>query len=135
MTEQQGPPLTGSPLGILLLSNSYEKAHYGFILAAGALASNRPVIMFATNFAIYSLTPQWRNLEGSQMENTHMLSNGVAGLEELRQAVIELEGQLYACEAGMHVASIKADTLLPAVQVCGVVTFLEKTKSGQLISL
>ena len=36
-------------LGVLLMSGSHDRAHYAFVVASGAAALGREVIVFATN--------------------------------------------------------------------------------------
>ncbi len=40
-----------------------------------------------------------------------------------------------ACEAGLRIAGMASESLMPGVEVAGVVTFLSATAGGQLISL
>ena len=41
--------VTPTPLGILLISGGHERAHYALVLATGAAAVGRDVVLFATN--------------------------------------------------------------------------------------
>ena len=36
-------------LGVLLLSGAHDRAHYAFVVASGAAALGRQVVLFATN--------------------------------------------------------------------------------------
>ena len=56
-------------------------------------------------------------------------------LAELRDAAQELGVRLIVCEAGLRMTGLENAALAEGVQVAGVVTFLESTKSGQIISL
>jgi peroxiredoxin family protein len=49
-------------LGILLLSGSHERAHYAFVLASGAAALGRDVVLFATNHGCHALLADWSGL-------------------------------------------------------------------------
>ena len=49
---------------------------------------------------------------------------GVAGLDELREASIELGVRMIACEAGLRAEGIDPGSLLGSVEVAGVATFL-----------
>jgi peroxiredoxin family protein len=122
------------PLGILLISGEYERAHYAFVLASGAAALGRPVVLFATNRACAALTANWQALAGAEADAA-VQDSGVAGLDELRTAAAELGVRLIACEAGLRVARIAPERLLAGVEVAGVATFLAATSGGQLISL
>jgi peroxiredoxin family protein len=121
-------------LGILLISGGYERAHYAFVLAAGAAALGRPVVLFATNAGCAALAGRWGGLDGAARDAA-VRETGVAGLEELRAASLELGVRLIACEAGLRIAGIAPERLLDGVEVAGVATFLSATVGGQLISL
>jgi peroxiredoxin family protein len=121
-------------LGILLLSGTQERAQYAFVLASGAAALGRPVVLFATNHGCHALLTDWSGLQDAARD-TAIQARGVAGLAELRDAAIELGVRLIACEAGLRMASLDAAALLPAVEVAGVATFLEAVGDGQMISL
>jgi peroxiredoxin family protein len=122
------------PLGILLLSGTHERAHYAFVLAAGAAALGRRVVLFASNAGCHALLDDWHGLAGAEDE-TRVVARGVAGLVELRQAARELGVRLIACEAGLRLAALDAAALLPGVEVAGVATFLAAVGPGQIISL
>ncbi len=121
-------------LGILLISDCYERAHYAFVLAAGAAAIGRRVVLFATNAGCAALAEDWSALAGADRDSA-IRETGVAGFAELREAAAELGVRMIACEAGLRIAGIDPARLLAGVEVAGVVTFLQATAGGQLISL
>jgi peroxiredoxin family protein len=118
-------------LGILLISGGFERAHYAFVLATGAAAIGREVVLFATNSGCHALMsdPTW-----FADDDVRMTQRGVAGLAALREAARELDVRLIACESGLRVAGI-TDSLLQGVEIAGVVTFLSATQGGQVITL
>jgi peroxiredoxin family protein len=121
-------------LGILLLSGSHERAHYAFVLASGAAALGRQVVLFATNHGCHALLADWSGLEDAARD-ARVRAAGVAGLATLREATIELGARLIACEAGLRMAALDRALLLPAVEVAGVATFLEAVGDGQMMTL
>jgi peroxiredoxin family protein len=121
-------------LGILLLSGSHERAHYAFVLASGAAALGRDVVLFATNHGCHALLADWSGLEDAARD-ARVRADGVAGLAELREATIELGARLIACEAGLRMAALDRALLLRAVEVAGVATFLEAVGDGQMMTL
>jgi peroxiredoxin family protein len=121
-------------LGVLLLSGTHERAHYAFVLATGAAALGRDVTLFATNTGCHALLVDWRGLADAGRE-TVITERGVAGLETLRAAAIELGIRLIACEAGLRAEAIDPAGLLPGMTVAGVATFLEHVRGGQIISI
>lgn len=121
-------------LGILLLSGTVERAHYAFVLASGAAALGRVVVLFATNGGCHALLHDWSGLSGAA-HDTVARQRGVAGLAELREAAGELGVRMIACEAGLRIAGLDRGRLLQSVEVAGVASFLEAVGDGQIISL
>ena len=63
-----------------------------------------------------------------------MKKNDVATLEELVEAAIALEVNMYACEMAMHVLGLKKEDFIPEVKdVLGVATFLNLSDGGQTL--
>lgn len=122
------------PLGILLLSGTHERAHYAFVLASGAAALGRPVVLFATNAGCHALLADWATLEGAARD-THIRARGVAGMDELRTASVELGVRLIACEAGLRAEAIDPGRLMKTAEVAGIATFLSAVGNGQIVSL
>lgn len=126
--------MPSEPLGILLISGSHERAHYAFVLATGAAAVGRSVVLFTTNQGCRALLADWSSLDDPDRDAA-IRARGVAGLDELRDAAFELGARLIACESGLRMAGLDAAALAAGVEVAGVVTFLEATRGGQIISL
>jgi uncharacterized protein len=122
------------PLGLLLLSGSHDRVHYAFVLAAGAAALGRQVVLFASNRGCLGLARDWSGLNDAERD-MRVQAAGVAGLDELREASIELGVRLIACEAGLRAEGINPASLLPTVEIAGVATFLSAAGGGQVISL
>src|SRR3954451_16574829 len=78
-------PVPSEPLGILLLSGAHDRAHYAFVLASGAAAFGRHVVLFATNAGCTALLTDWSRLADVGGDEK-VRSAGVAGLDELREA-------------------------------------------------
>ena len=121
-------------LGILLISGTHERAHYAFVMAAGAAAIGRDVVVFATNEGCRALLADWRTLEQSDRDS-HVQAAGVAGLEELRAASIELGVRLIACDSGLRMAGLDGQTLTEGASVGGVPTFLSAVGTGTIVTL
>jgi len=119
---------------LLLLSGGHDRAHYAFVLASGAAALGREVILFATNRGCLALAKDWSGLDDAARD-ARVTASGVAGLDELREASIELGVRLIACEAGLRAEGIDPAVLLPQVEVAGVVTFLSAVGGGQIVTL
>jgi len=122
------------PLGILLLSAAHDRAHYAFVLACGAAALGRNVILFATNAGCHALFSDWSGLRDATRD-ARVRAGGVAGLDELREAARELNVRMIACEAGLRAEGLDPERLMAGVEVAGVTTFLSAVESGQIVSI
>lgn len=123
-----------APLGILLISGGHERAHYAFVLAAGAAAIGRPVCLFATNAGCYALLSDWSGMADAERDAV-VTATGVAGLDTLRDAARELGVRLMACDAGLLMAGLDPSLLWHSVEVAGVPTFLSATGNGPIVTL
>ncbi len=119
--------------GVLLLSGTHDRAHYAFVIAAGAAALGRDVTLFATNAGCRALLADWRSLADAERDAV-VQSRGVAGFDSLRDAAAELGVRLIACEAGLRAEALDPALLLPGVTVAGVATFLGEVRGGQIIT-
>jgi predicted peroxiredoxin len=123
-----------APLGILLLSGGHERAHYALVLATGAAAIGRTVVLFATNAGCRLLLREPSALLEDARE-TLLATRGVAGIGALLEAARELGIRRIACEAGLRAEDIAPGELAEGVEVAGVVTLLSAVGEGQLITL
>jgi uncharacterized protein len=121
-------------LGVLLMSGSHDRAHYAFVIASGAAALGREVIMFATNRGCQALCRDWSGLSDAGRD-ARIRGRGVAGLDTLRGACAEMGIRLIACEAGLRAEALDASMLLADVEVAGIVTFLSAIGTGQIITI
>jgi peroxiredoxin family protein len=123
------------PLGILLVSGTHDRAHYAFVLATGAAALGRRVILFATNTGCHALLADWSGL-GDAGRDARAQAAGVAGLTELRDAARELDVRLIVCEAGLRTEGLDTALLFAGVEVAGIATFFSAIGSAaQIITL
>ena len=120
-------------LGVLLLSGTHDRAHYAFVVATGAAALGREVTLFATNAGCRALLADWSGLEDAARDG-RVAARGVAGLETLRQAAVELGITLLACEAGLRAEAIDPAGLMPGVTMAGVATFLAAVGNATVIT-
>jgi peroxiredoxin family protein len=120
------------PLGILLLSRSHERVHFGFVLAAGAAALGTRVTLFATNGGLHGLCRDWSGLDGSDRD-AEIRARGVAGLDDLREACAALGVRLLACDAGLRAEDLPPERLRADVEIAGVTTFL--AGAGRMVSI
>lgn len=121
-------------LGILLMSGAHDRAHYAFVLASGAAALGRKVVLFATNRGCQALCQDWLGLAEAERD-ARIQRLGIAGLETLREASVELDVRMIACEAGLRAEDLDASRLIPGVEIAGVATFLSAIGTGQIITI
>jgi len=119
---------------VLLLSGMHDRAHYAFVVAAGAAALGRTVVVFATNRGCHALFGDWSALEDAGRD-ARIQQAGVAGLTELRDASVEMGVRLIACEAGLRAEALAAEDLMPGVEVAGIATFLAAVGNGQIVTI
>ncbi len=119
-------------LGIMLHSGGHGAAHAALLLATGAAAIGRSVVLFATGPGCQLLLAD-APLAGDAREAV-LQARGVAGVAVLLEAAAELGIRLIACEAGLRGEAIDPAALRPGVEVAGVVTFLSAVGAGQLLS-
>jgi uncharacterized protein len=104
------------------------------VLAAGAAAMGRKVVMLATNAGCHALLADWSGLTDAAREQ-RLEQTGVAGLTELRDASGELGVRLIACEAGLRTERLDPARLWPGVEIAGVATLLAEIGDGQIVAI
>jgi peroxiredoxin family protein len=119
---------------VLLLSGAHDRAHYAFVVASGAAALGRRVVVFAANAGCHALFADWSGLADSSRDD-RIRAAGVAGLAELREACQDMQVRLIACEAGLRSEGLDPARLMPGVEVAGIATFLEAAGQGQIVSI
>lgn len=120
-------------LGILLLSGTHDRAHYALVLATGAAAVGREVVLFASNAGCRLFLDPSPLLADAR--EALLAERGVATLAALLEAATELGIRRIACEAGLKAEGIAATGLASGVEVAGVVTFLGAVGQGQIATL
>jgi len=116
------------------MSGSHDRAHYAFVLASGAAALGRTVVLFATNRGCLALQQDVSGLDGFARDSV-IEARGVAGLLTLREACLDMDVRMLACEAGLRAEALDRDDLLPTVEVAGVATFFSAVGDGQIITI
>lgn len=94
----------------------------------------RTVVLFATNEGCLALCRDWSGLSDAGRDE-RIQARGVAGLDTLRDACVEMDVRMIACEAGLRAEAIDAVRLLTAVEVAGIATFLSAVGAGQIITI
>jgi peroxiredoxin family protein len=118
----------------MLLSGQHDRAHYAFVVASGAAALGRQVVLFVTNRGCLALCRDWSGLADADRD-VRIQTRGVAGLDTLRDGCLEMDVRMIACEAGMRAEALDPALLLPEVEVAGIATFLSAVGTGQIITI
>ena len=144
-------------LSVLLLSGSFERAHYALSMASTAAALERPATLFVTLAATRALLaddgqgrPGWASLpvspdladaeaaakvaDGAGLDARNR-ARGVAGFEELLQACTALGVEIMVCEMGLRALDLSAPALRGDVPIRegGLATLLGR--GGQVVVL
>ncbi|MBF0889299.1 MULTISPECIES: DsrE family protein [Gluconobacter] len=122
------------PLFLTLADDSWQRAHYAMVVAAGALSLGRDVTIFAGGRSVLALTPDWSGLQGVLADSV-LEARGIAGFGELRAAVLDFGATVMACETGLTMAELAPEDLLEGVMVKGIVSFLELAGDNPLLAL
>lgn len=135
---------TAAPLGVLVISGSYDRIHYALATAAAALALDRPTTVFFANaaprallaadddgepaFAALPVSPELAGLVGSSgaAMARWQRARGIADLAQLIEACASLDGRLVVCDMALRLLDAKAQHLRSDVriEVGGLVAFL-----------
>lgn len=121
-------------LAIMLLGESYERAHYAFSMASTAAALGRDAMVFAAGKGTRALLRDGGGLIDGAEDSAHT-GAGVVGLAEIRDACVELGVRLTACEAAVRLHVPDTGAFLESVQVMGLASFLADTAGAQMVVL
>jgi len=122
-------------LSVLLISGTFERAHYALSIASTAAALERPATLFVTLAGTRALLgedgqgrPGWASLplsaeladadvgDGAALDARNR-SRGVAGFEELLQACVALGVEIMVCEMGLRALDLESQALRKDVPV------------------
>lgn len=131
-------------LSLVIASGTFEKAHYGLVMAAGAAAIGIPVTLFFTMGACVTvlegdgwrqLTSEKDNMSASDRDADFALK-GVATMDELIESCADLGVTFLVCEMGLRAEGLEDTPLVQGLKVqrTGVVTFLnDASPKGSII--
>jgi len=121
-----------TPLGVLLLDGTHERAHYALVLATGAAALGRTVVLFVTNDGIQLLLRDAPLL--ADPREMLLASRGVAGIGALLEAAADLGLRCIVCEAGLRAGGLQPEQLGANIEIAGIATFLGAVGTGQIVA-
>ncbi len=134
-------PTEHPALALIVHAGSYERVRFALATAAAAAAASRPTTLFFTMDACYALTPErgWQHLastQGAEEEDRTLQAKGIAGMEDLLSACVELGVRIIACEMGLRAHDLERDALREdlSVEEGGIVSLLsEDSGKGQIL--
>jgi peroxiredoxin family protein len=122
-------------LSVLLLSGTFDRAHYALSIASTAAALERPATLFVTLAATRALLakdgqgrPGWAALplsaevadpdvgDGAALDARNR-ARGVAGFEELLEACVALGVEIMVCEMGLRALDLEMHALRKDVPI------------------
>jgi len=152
----------GKDATLICFSDDLDKALATFVIANGALASGKKVIIFFTFWGLNVIKRRHKpkvqkdffgkmfgmmlpgssrklglsklNMAGmgSKMMRMIMRNKQIDALEDMIQTALNNGAQFIACQMSMDVMGVKAEEFIDGVQIGGVATYLEKTDSAGL---
>lgn len=133
-------------LSLIVFSGDYDRVHYALVMASAAAATNRPVTLFFTMGASRALlaaqpdgAPGWTALSDTDDgisaidRDANHGKAGIATLEELLEACIELDVTVQVCEMGLKAEGLSTLNFRTDISFSegGMVSFLaESEKDG-----
>lgn len=117
-------------LALLIVEARYERIHAAYMLAASAAAMGRTVLLFGMGAGVCAFCRAWTGLEDGAGASTRERA-GVAGLDVLRDAVVEMGGVLMVCDSGVKTLGVGAVDLLEQVQVVGLPSFFDRAGNAR----
>jgi peroxiredoxin family protein len=124
-------------LSIVVFSGEFARVHYALVMAAAAVATNKPVTLFFTMGAAKALEKDqgWQRLPGAE-QDTDFAARNVGTFEELLEACVALGVTFMVCEMGLRALGMDAADLRPDIPITqgGVVTFLaDASRDGAML--
>nr|WP_298794618.1 DsrE family protein [uncultured Acetobacter sp.] len=112
-------------LALVIVEARYERVHAALMMAATACAMGQSVVLFGMGAGVAAFCTKWNGLEDPQHEDLRK-AVGVAGLEDLRTALLDMDATLMVCDSGLKTMGLSAEALEHAVAVVGLPTFLDR---------
>ena len=117
-------------LALLIVEARYERIHAAYMLAASAAAMGRTVLLFGMGTGVCAFCQEWTGLQEDDGASMRARA-GVAGLDVLRDAVVDMGGALMVCDSGVKTLGIGVQDLLAGVQVVGLPSFFDRAGAAR----
>ncbi len=122
----------GDRLSAIVFSGDHDRVHYALGLASAAAAAGRPVTLMFTMGALAALKADGAGgARAPAAREQHYAEIGIATIEELIAACVELGVDFMVCDMGLRAMGMTAAELRPdiAIRAGGMVTFLNQASS------
>lgn len=117
-------------LALLVVESRYERIHAAYMLAATAAAMGQTVLLFGMGAGVCAFCREWNGLDAT--EGARMRAQaGVAGLDDLRDAVVDMGATLMVCDSGVKTLGLNAQDLLAGVETVGLPSFFDRAGRGR----
>lgn len=127
MAETTAPPCD---LALLIVEARYERIHAAYMLAATAAAMGRHVLLFGMGAGVCAFCRDWNGLEDGG--GAHLRARaGVAGLDVLRDAVVDMGAMFLVCDSGVKTLGLGAKDLLAEVETVGLPSFFDRAGTAR----
>jgi len=122
-------------MSIIVTKGTLDWAYPPFILSTTAAAMDMKVSMF---FTFYGLPLLLKNLDsGVDRAATTMMKNlvdkkGVASIDELREAAVDLDVQMIGCQMTLDLFEYSPDDMIEGIELGGAATYLEVANNSDI---
>ncbi|MDP6704835.1 MAG: DsrE family protein [Alphaproteobacteria bacterium] len=129
-------------LALIIQSDGYDKVHYALATASAAAAVGRPVILFFAMGAVRALVADqgWQRLESADGRaatdvDAGYRGLGIADLETLLGACVDLGVRFMVCEMGLLATGLKKADLRTDVtfETGGLATLMLEAGAGNIV--
>jgi len=144
---KQPKPGSGGGFSAVVFSGDFERVHYALVMAAAALAIDKPATLFFTMGAARALlgpspdgTPAWRSLPGGASfpglaggdADDGFKRRKVADFEDLLQSCVALGCRFMICDMGLRALDLEGAAMRKDVPIVtgGMATFLMDAHEG-----
>lgn len=118
-------------LALVIVEARYERVHAALMLAATACALGQTVVLFGMGAGVAAFCAKWDGLEDEQREDWRKAA-GVAGLNDLRTALRDMDATLMVCDSGLKTMGLTDEALEEGVAVVGLPTFLDRAGAARV---
>jgi peroxiredoxin family protein len=123
------------PLTFIIQSTDIERVHYALMMAASNAALGGAVTLFFAIGTADILKPSGAGQQDGFHFAKQLEASGIASIDDLLEALTELECRIAVCDAALAFAAIEAGDLRSdiAIEVTGLTDILANLAGGQII--